>query len=83
MVFTSEEIAMIDGIGADDFTVHLADLELDPGDTLSAVFVALDDLQATHGSVIKIKRLRVVWIDHHGLRAAVLVDGVTGNRFNL
>ena len=70
-------------VGADDFTIHLTDLEFDPSDTLSTVFVALDDLQPAHRRVVKIKRLRVVWIDHHGLRAAVLVDGVTGNRFNL
>ena len=70
-------------VGADDFTIHLADFELDTRNTLAAVFVALDDLQATHRRVVKIKRLRVVGIDHDGLRAAVLIDGVTGDRFHL
>ena len=38
--------------GADDLTVHLADLEFDPGDTLSTVFVALDDLQPARRRVV-------------------------------
>ena len=29
------------------------------------------------------ERLRVVGIDHHSLRAGILVDGVTGDRFHL
>ena len=70
-------------VGADDLTIHLADLELDTRNTLATVFVALDDLQATYRRVVKIKRLRVVGIDHDSLRAAVLVNGVTGDRFNL
>ena len=70
-------------VGADDLTIHLADLELDTRNTLAAVFIALDDLQATYGSVIKIKGLRVVGIDHDGLCAAVLVDDVAGDRFDL
>ena len=70
-------------VGADDLTIHLADLELDPGDTLSAVFVALDNLQPAHRRVVKIKRLRVVGIDHNSLRASVFINGVTGDRFDL
>ena len=70
-------------VGADDLTVHLADLELDTRNTLAIVFVALDDLQPAHRRVVKIKRLRVVGIDHNSLRASVFINGVTGDRFNL
>ena len=70
-------------VGADDLTIHLADLELDTRNTLAAVFVALDDLQPAHRRVVKIKRLRVVGIDHNSLRASVFINGVTGDRFDL
>ena len=70
-------------VGADDLTIHLADFELDTRNTLATVFVALDNLQPAHRRVVKIKRLRVVGIDHDSLRASVFINGVTGDRFNL
>ena len=61
-----------------------ADLEGGVGDALGLVRrIDLDELHAADGGVIKIQGLRVVGVDHHGLRAGVLVDGVTGDRFFL
>ena len=47
------------------------------------ILVDLDDLHAANGGVIKVQGLRIVGVDHHGLRARVLVDGVAGDCLNL
>ena len=47
------------------------------------IFVDLDDLHTANRRVVEVERLRVVGIDHHSLRAGILVDGVTGDRFHL
>jgi len=61
-----------------------ADLEGGVGDALGFVRrIHFHQLQPTDGSIIKIEGLRVVGVDHHGLRAGVLVDGVTGDGFFL
>ena len=61
-----------------------ADLEGGVGDTLGFVRrIHFHQFQPTDGSIIKIEGLRVVGVDHHGLRAGVLVDGVTGDGFFL
>ena len=61
-----------------------ADLEGGVGDALGFVRrIHFHQLQPTDGSIIKIEGLRVIGVDHHGLRAGVLVDGVTGDRFFL
>ena len=61
-----------------------ADLEGGVGDALGFVRrIDLDKLHAANGGVIKVQGLRIVGVDHHGLRARILVDGVTGDRFFL
>ena len=61
-----------------------ADLEGGVGDTLGFVRrIHFHQLQPTDGSIIKIEGLRVIGVDRHGLRAGVLVDGVTGDGFFL
>ena len=61
-----------------------ADLEGGVGDTLGFVRrIHFHQLQPTDGSIIKIEGLRVIGVDHHGLRARILVDGVTGDGFFL
>ena len=61
-----------------------ADLEGGVGDTLGFVRrIHFHQLQPADGSIIKIEGLRVIGVDHHGLRARILVDGVTGDRFFL
>lgn len=66
--------------GADDLAVHLADLEFNPGDTLSTVFVALDDLQPAGRGIVEGQGLEVVGVDDNSLTASVLIDGVAGER---
>ena len=64
--------------------VHLADLKGRIRDALTVVIlVDLDDLHATHRIVVKVERLRIVGIDHHGLGAGIFVDGVTVDGFFL
>ena len=61
-----------------------ADLEGGVGDTLGFVRrIHFHQLQPTDGSIIKIEGLRVIGVDHHGLRAGLLIDGVTGDGFFL
>ena len=61
-----------------------ADLEGGVGDALGFVRrIHFHQLQPTDGSIIKIEGLRVIGVDHHGLRARILVDGVTGDGFFL
>ena len=64
--------------------VHLADLKGRVGDALTVVIlVDLDNLHAAHRIIVKVERLGVIRIDHHGLGAGVFVDGVAGDCLNL
>jgi len=47
------------------------------------ILVDLDDLHAANRRVVEVKRLCVIGIDYHGLRAGVFVDGVAGDRLYL
>ena len=70
--------------GIDQSIVHLADLKGRIGDALTMVIlVDLDNLHAAHGIVVKVERLGVIRIDHHGLGTSVFVDGVAGDCLNL
>ena len=64
--------------------IHLADLKGRVGDALAViVLVDLDNLHAAHRIVVKVERLGVIRIDHHGLGAGVFFDGVAGDCLNL
>ena len=64
--------------------VHLADLKGRIGDALTVVIlVDLDDLHAAHRIIVKVERLGVIRIDHHGLGAGVFIDRVARDRLHL
>lgn len=67
-------------VGADDLTIHLADLELDIPNSLTSVFVGLDDLQSTGRGIVEGQGLEVVGVDDNSLTASVLIDDVAGER---
>ena len=62
---------IVRSVAANNLVVHLTHLKLNAGDALAAVLIALDEDKPTDGFVGKGKRLRVVGVDHHGLRGAV------------
>ena len=62
---------IVRSVAANNLVVHLTHLKLNAGDALAAVLIALDEDKPTDGFVGKSERLRVVGVDHHGLRGAV------------
>ena len=62
---------IVRSVAANNLVVHLTHLKLNAGDALAAVLIALDEDKPTDGFVGKGERLRVVGVDHHGLRGAV------------
>lgn len=61
---------IVRSVAANNLVVHLTHLKLNAGDALAAVLIALDEDKPTDGFVGKGERLRVVGVDHHGLRGA-------------
>lgn len=79
-VRNTDDAISVGGVGANDLTIHLADLELDIPNSLTSVFVGLDDLQSTGRGIVEGQGLEVVGVDDNSLTASVLIDDVAGER---
>ena len=67
----ADDAALVSGVGADDFAVQLADLELDAADALPGFLVLFDDGEAAARRIVEAEGLDLAGLDLDGLRGAV------------